>query len=398
MDSMPHPIQPMTPGPRRFFKAVGVGVFLSFAVPPTGLSAADYPSQMINRIDSVRFGDSQGDVERMVERQAEPIDPRIGLPGDNVVELGGVRLVFDAGKLQQVIFDDSSGRDLDLTAYPEVWRNLSPIDGLGVSWGMTRAAFQRYMGAWEARAKKNGAREAEVAAGHLLGAGEYSVSTSIGATGNMTTIAFGPARATGNGNSNGDTCSISFVTSAEAAKSAQKEGTLKAIFVSCDAFNTHGRAANPDNQLPKSSSASGISAPSRDSRLVGSWKFSSGNGTVLFHTSFANGDFQRSIYENGKFKALAKGRWTADSRAFHIVLLKRTTYVSPGQWEDLNLHFDQPIVEMGTDSYVVYEADAKGDGLIKWTRIGGPQGFESDEIPTTMPAAETFSGQEPGQR
>jgi hypothetical protein len=99
---------------------------------------------------------------------------------------------------------------------------------------------------------------------------------------------------------------------------------------------------------------------------------------VLFHTSFANGDFQRSVYENGEFKVLAKGRWTADSKVFHIVLLKRTTYLHPGQWEEVNVRFDQPIVEMGTDWYVVYEASAKGDGLIKWIRITGGQGFEAD--------------------
>jgi len=107
-----------------------------------------------------------------------------------------------------------------------------------------------------------------------------------------------------------------------------------------------------------------------DNRFVGSWEFNGGLGTVLFHTSFANGDFKRIIYDQGKVEVVAKGKWYSDAHAFHIIIFKRMTPLNPDRFENVEQHFDQEIIEVSQDSYVIHEASAKGNGLIKWTRIG----------------------------
>ena len=106
-----------------------------------------------------------------------------------------------------------------------------------------------------------------------------------------------------------------------------------------------------------------------DPRLIGSWKFSNGFGTVMFHTSFANGDFERSVYTNDRFQVSAKGRWSSDGKVFHIVILKRITPANPDRYENVEQHFDQEIVQIDENSYTVHEPEAKGDGLITWTRL-----------------------------
>jgi hypothetical protein len=106
-----------------------------------------------------------------------------------------------------------------------------------------------------------------------------------------------------------------------------------------------------------------------DPRLIGSWKFNNGIGVVLFHTSFANGDFERSVYINDRCQVSAKGRWSSDGKVFHIVILKRITPANSDQYENVEQHFDQDIVQIGENSYTVREPDAKGDGLITWTRL-----------------------------
>jgi hypothetical protein len=126
-----------------------------------------------------------------------------------------------------------------------------------------------------------------------------------------------------------------------------------------------------------------------DRRLVGSWKFSNYMGTLVFHTSFANGDFKRSVYDHGKFKETSKGRWSTDGKTFHIVLLKRATFAHPDRFADIDQRIDQQIIEISADSYVVHEPSAAGDGLMRWIRIGvsDVSQYKADEPdPTADPA------------
>jgi hypothetical protein len=108
-----------------------------------------------------------------------------------------------------------------------------------------------------------------------------------------------------------------------------------------------------------------------DPRLIGSWKYNNGLGTLFFHTSFANGDFKRSIYDHGRLQELAKGRWSCSGGVFHIVILKRASSSNPEHFANVEQHIDQEIIEISSDSYVVHEASFRGDGLIKWIRLGG---------------------------
>jgi hypothetical protein len=107
-----------------------------------------------------------------------------------------------------------------------------------------------------------------------------------------------------------------------------------------------------------------------DTRLVGSWAFDNGFGNVLFHTSFANGDFKRTVYDRGKLVVVAKGTWYSDGHTFHIVILKRMTAANPGKFVNVEQHFDQEILDIAKDAYVVREPSVRGDGLIKWRRMG----------------------------
>ncbi len=107
-----------------------------------------------------------------------------------------------------------------------------------------------------------------------------------------------------------------------------------------------------------------------DPHFIGSWKFSNYLGTVIFHTSFANGDFTRSLYDHGHLADVSKGRWSADGSTFHIVFLRRATAARPDRFAAIEQHVDQEIIEVSPDSYVVHEPSARGAGLIKWVRIG----------------------------
>jgi hypothetical protein len=129
------------------------------------------------------------------------------------------------------------------------------------------------------------------------------------------------------------------------------------------------------------STFAGDKLPIGDPRLIGSWKYDNGFGTLFFHTSFANGDFRRSIYDHGRVREVAKGRWSSDGGIFHIIILKRATSQDPGHFANVEQHVDQEIIEIGSDSYVVHEASFKGDGLMKWIRLGGSDAaqFKADE-------------------
>ena len=135
-------------------------------------------------------------------------------------------------------------------------------------------------------------------------------------------------------------------------------------------------------------------SPIGDPRLIGSWKYNNGLGTLFFHTSFANGDFKRSIYDHGRLQELSKGRWSSNGGVFHIIILKRATPSRPGYFANVEQHIDQEIIEISSDSYVVHEASFRGDGLIKWIRIGGSDAsqYKADDPtqsadPTPAPGA-----------
>jgi hypothetical protein len=129
-----------------------------------------------------------------------------------------------------------------------------------------------------------------------------------------------------------------------------------------------------------------------DPRFIGSWKFDSYLGTVIFHTSFANGDFKRSVYDHGHLADVSKGTWSADGNIFHIVFLRRATGAHPDRFATIEQHIDQAIIEVAADSYVVHEPSARGAGLIKWVRIGGSDisQYKADERdPPAAPAPDT---------
>jgi hypothetical protein len=143
----------------------------------------------------------------------------------------------------------------------------------------------------------------------------------------------------------------------------------------------------------------GDNSPTDDPRLIGSWKYDNGLGTLFFHTSFSNGDFKRSIYSHGRLQEVAKGRWSCNGGVFHIIILKRATSPHPELLANVEQHIDQEIVEISSDSYVVHEASFRGDGLIKWIRIGGSDitQFKADEpnqstdttpVPAASPAGQ----------
>jgi hypothetical protein len=139
----------------------------------------------------------------------------------------------------------------------------------------------------------------------------------------------------------------------------------------------------------------GDSPPGIDPRLIGSWKFSNGFGIVVFHTSFANGDFSRTVYDHGKLEDTSKGRWSSGGNVFHIVFLKRATPARPGWYANIEQHVDQGIIEISADAYVVREASAAGDKLMRWVRIGGsdPADFKADEPDVPATPAPSPAGQ-----
>jgi len=249
---------------RRFFLFSSAVLF----VIPVYACAEDYPIQLIDRVDAVHFGQAQVEVERMVERTAVELPPPLGGDGKHQeIDLGAVRLQFDSGRLVRIGFEREFDFGLGISAYPEAWRNFSPIiGGLHVQGGMDKLHFEEYLRSWEERAKALGGRRIERKRGYLLVKGEYSVDTTNDQFFDMIEISFGPERSTGHGGVWGDGCSINFVTQEEGRLYGEAPGTLSSISVFRDEFNTrarHGKIANP---LPDPPPPSGTSPAGQEPR------------------------------------------------------------------------------------------------------------------------------------
>jgi len=218
--------------------------------------ATDYPSQPINRVDVVHFGQFQTEVEKMVETAAVEFPPRIRFAGDHKeIDLGAVKLEFDTGRLVRISFERDFDYDLGISAYPESWRNFSNVGQLGVRRGMTKLQFQEYLRSWEERAKSLGARRIVRKHGYLLSTGEYSMSKTVNESIDLLHIEFGPERSTGRGGVWGDGCSVDFATQ-ESIQWGQTPGTLISISVFRDEFDTWARNTQVANQLPDPTSPS----------------------------------------------------------------------------------------------------------------------------------------------
>lgn len=231
----------------------GVGVILSPAMHPKKLLVsvllllasalvvrAEYPAQRVNRVDSVHFGQSVGEIELILEKKALPARSSVSRRDkDFEINEGGVRLEFDSGFLRGIKFDADFSFEPPIAPYRDSWQNLDPIGGLRIRKSMGKAQFLKYLEAWEARAIKAGARRCD--RDEVLKAGEYSVDGSGEDSFDMIHIAFGPQRLTGKGGKWGSGIFISFVAASEAALYGRSAGTLDSISVSCDEFNTRSR-------------------------------------------------------------------------------------------------------------------------------------------------------------
>ncbi len=214
-------------------------ILLSVLVLSSGV-AAEYPAQKINRADSVRFGQTQAEIERMLKAKAVPDNSGIGRPNkDFVLSHHGIKLEFDSGRLENITFNAEFDFNIPIVAFIESWRNLDAIGGIRITSGIKKPNFLEYLAAWEARAKKLGIRRYD--GNELLKEGEYSVRATEQKFMDMIHISFGPERSTGKGGSWGSGCSIFFLTPDEASLYGRKPGTVDTISVTCDEFNTHAR-------------------------------------------------------------------------------------------------------------------------------------------------------------
>ena len=205
--------------------------------------SGNYPELKINRVDRVHFGQSMGEVERMLEQRVQPADTDgTSRPGiDFTVTAGSVQLDFDTGKLDRITLDYAFDFSTPLTVYAVSWRNFDAIGGLHLTKGMTKADFVKYLAAWEKRAQAKGAvRSAKHDS--VLGNREYDIdSTVMEPLFDMILIGFGPGRAIGKNSSSHDSISVSFVTAGMAPVDRRKAGTLDSITFFCDEFNTRSR-------------------------------------------------------------------------------------------------------------------------------------------------------------
>jgi hypothetical protein len=213
--------------------------FAGLALPIIGFGQ-EYPAQKINRVDAVRFGQEQVEVERLLGQNARTEESVLNRAGiDYWLLTGAVKIEFDTGKLVGVTFDSDYNFNAPVAMFPEGWRNLDPIGKLRVTRGMGKADFLKYFKAWEARAKEMGAFRTE--RDELLRNNEYSVHLTSDELMDLIHISFGPERSTGKGGSWGSACTISFTVPQLAALEGKKPSALDSISVLCDDFNTHAR-------------------------------------------------------------------------------------------------------------------------------------------------------------
>ncbi len=104
-----------------------------------------------------------------------------------------------------------------------------------------------------------------------------------------------------------------------------------------------------------------------DARFVGCWKYATGFGVVFFHSALPNGDFERSMYERGKFMFASRGKWYVEGGVFHIEISKRRTRESGEEYLPAHARFDQTIVAAGENWYEVKEPSALH--VIHWVKI-----------------------------
>ena len=201
----------------------------------------DYPRQYLGNRIEVYFGQSMSDIEGLVGKSAAPGKSPVARPSvDYEIEIPGVNLSFDTGRLQSMRFFQPYDFRIPINSYPESWRNLDRTDDHAIRSGMTKEEFMAYLRAWQA-----GASEAEAtysSSDDLLQDGEYEINDGRDREiVDMVSISLGPHRRTGRGGVWGDGCHIFFVIPESSAAFSQKVGQLQSISVSCDKFNTCAR-------------------------------------------------------------------------------------------------------------------------------------------------------------
>jgi len=128
-----------------------------------------------------------------------------------------------------------------------------------------------------------------------------------------------------------------------------------------------------------------------DARFVGCWKYATGFGIVLFHSALPNVDFERSMYERGKFVFASRGKWYVEGGVFHIEILERRTPQSGGKYLPAHARFDQPIIAAGENWYEVKEPSALH--VIRWLKIADvtEEVSKAQSLPNQLPRAPASS-------
>lgn len=224
-------------------------VLIACLLVSASLSAAEFPLQKINSKVSIRFGQPQQEVEKILKRKAVPSTSPIARPAkDLVLEVKGIQLEFDSGVYNQITFEEGFDFRIPLQPFPHAWQNFDPIGELRLKAGMKKADVLAYFQAWEARARAAGAKRYD--GGRLLAEGEYSVNVTSDETIDMIHIGLGPERSTGKGGSWGSAWTIFFNGDLDKML-GRRPGTLKSVSAFADDFNTRARRPPPTSSAEK---------------------------------------------------------------------------------------------------------------------------------------------------
>jgi hypothetical protein len=200
--------------------------------------------QLLDDGKVLHFGQTLDEVSAMVGGVPKDEVPPIGRKGvDKRIELRGVTLGFDTGRLDEIKFTDEYGFKNSLTPYKENWKNFEPTGKLKLSQHMTRSEFLDYLALWEEQAKRLG--KTKTNEGELT-AGQYCITLTKNEFFDMVHITFGPTRSTGKGGLWADGWGISFTTGSDTEFRGVKAGILRSVTAFSDEFNT--RARHQDNQ------------------------------------------------------------------------------------------------------------------------------------------------------
>jgi hypothetical protein len=188
----------------------------------------------------VWFGQSLREIEELYSCKAIQGNLRYSRKGiDMIIKLKNVLLEFDSGRLKVIEFTHPYEFVNSLAPYKEQWKNLDPVDGTGISGGMSRVHFISYLRSWEERAKELGAKSCNF--DDLFG-NQYLISFEKNTFRDMIHVSLGPSRRTGGRGRWSDGWTFFFTIDSVHKMADKKPGVLESISCFRDEFNTVARA------------------------------------------------------------------------------------------------------------------------------------------------------------